>query len=771
LADHLLQRPLCGFIGKVLRQSLFDGVQGKFPSSRHVPSLPVTSSNPSGQHSSDGNSNLWVFTFLPGNVSVSLEPFVLRLRMSQVQTLLEGLWKASNITKIMETKFPGLKQTFDYYDSEERQYLQTFITSLRISDVGQRIVFDPKDYSGFPCNAQCSQLAVVEISGLGSGAASSEHSGEIDPRQRLKRVNTRLKRVKCSPDSDAAINWLVKFESRMRVQKVPFRMAGFASPDGVMHVSHCNVTTTLMVQHEISSDVTREDGTKETIVTQHEMLLVVKQASTTEGLTRLKREAAVLTHLQPTERVAEIWKPEHLSIHLEKGILVCRYHPTPPGGAADIWKSLPEIAELLHELLQTIATLHDQGWIWLGLEARHILFNQNKLDPRNPTLPLRITGLEHAMQVDNNKAVLPSNLEISNALQFKAPECVPGETITGAVDVFAVGLLVKQLLHRNQAHLWEHRTDMAPDERAALLETFNGCVHCRSKRIPSVDAPLIDLIARMLQRDPESRPTASQALHEMEPWFSDLISGTGLVLGERSVNKVEGYLDAGTGQFIWPVELETTVVEDCRDRSRLTSYCRVLASLDTCLNACLAVYSGRPVSKSYLMWLKYYGLHTHSSNDGSFMGWDGRRQCNGIFDFEYYIQTRKVVHFFIYPNSPSLLIYPNSPNHNKNGYCVQVASLIDAPIAGNEANAHFQWLDHPMTPDAPGAPMFARTTVARAIGSITAHEPVLVSYGREYAESVFAELNKKSDVVVSAHTDCVKYFCRELLTCLSTEAS
>jgi hypothetical protein len=48
-----------------------------------------------------------------------------------------------------------------------------------------------------------------------------------------------------------------------------------------------------------------------------------------------------------------------------------------------------------------------------------------------------------------------------------------------------------------------------------------------------------------------------------------------------------------------------------------------------------------------------------------------------------------------------------------------------------------------MRPDAPGAPMFARTTLVKAIKPIKAHQPVLVPYGREYKESVFDKLAAK----------------------------
>ena len=71
-------------------------------------------------------------------------------------------------------------------------------------------------------------------------------------------------------------------------------------------------------------------------------------------------------------------------------------------------------------------------------------------------------------------------------------------------------------------------------------------------------------------------------------------------------------------------------------------------TVDTDKGARVANCSWRPVTKKYLMFLKYLGLHMHSLNDGSAMGWDGRRQCNGIFDINYHVKTKKVQYFLIF---------------------------------------------------------------------------------------------------------------------------
>ena len=79
-------------------------------------------------------------------------------------------------------------------------------------------------------------------------------------------------------------------------------------------------------------------------------------------------------------------------------------------------------------------------------------------------------------------------------------------------------------------------------------------------------------------------------------------------------------------------------------------------TVDTDKGARVANCSWRPVTKKYLMFLKYLGLHMHSLNDGSAMGWDGRRQCNGIFDINYHVLYGASAHI-AFPISCILILY------------------------------------------------------------------------------------------------------------------
>ena len=306
--------------------------------------------------------------------------------------------------------------------------------------------------------------------------------------------------------------------------------------------------------------------------------------------------------------------------------------------------SLPEIEEICYELLLALSAVHDSGWIWLGLKQGHILFNLYKLDPRNPTCPLRIIEFENAMQIGSGGyAVLPFDLKIMDSLKQRAPECAPGANITTAVDMHAVGMYLKSLLHRCQSKVWENSEGLSQDERAAILRNFNICVYDESKQI-SDDNKLLDLIEMLLKDDPAERPTAKDALRKLQQWKS-YQHMEDLQLGTVSEEDIPGYLDPVTGRFVWPVLVQNTVVEDCRVPNRLTTYVLVMCAVDTPRKKRVAIFSGRPAPKKFLMFLKYLGLHTHALNDGSLMGYDGRRLCNGIFDKLFYIKTKKVISF------------------------------------------------------------------------------------------------------------------------------
>ena len=105
-------------------------------------------------------------------------------------------------------------------------------------------------------------------------------------------------------------------------------------------------------------------------------------------------------------------------------------------------------------------------------------------------------------------AMLPSNVEITNVLQWSAPESIQGAKISTAVDMYTLGMLIKSFLHSDQAPKWTEARGLARKERVALLKNFNNSVYDDCTCLP-YNHPLLDLIERLLQDDAALRPRLS----------------------------------------------------------------------------------------------------------------------------------------------------------------------------------------------------------------------------------------------------------------------
>ena len=108
-------------------------------------------------------------------------------------------------------------------------------------------------------------------------------------------------------------------------------------------------------------------------------------------------------------------------------------------------------------------------------------------------------------------AMLPSNVEITNVLQWSTPESIQGAKISTAVDMYTLGMLIKSFLHSDQAPKWTEARGLARKERVALLKNFNNSVYDDCTCLP-YNHPLLDLIERLLQDDASLRPTDRDCL-------------------------------------------------------------------------------------------------------------------------------------------------------------------------------------------------------------------------------------------------------------------
>ena len=179
----------------------------------------------SGQPAHD-NIHLGSFhlTFLPGRHDKKSKPLLLILCLAEVEKLLEGLWKASQVSKSLEKSFPGLSSIYQSYTDSEKLSIQNQISLLEIPSEGLRYALDPKvclhgdrqNHGSVTVEAAPLQTSLNDRMSLRSSAAVPIH---------------------CASYADI-LNLLLKKYSYLQLQKIPFRLSGFSKDIyGLLHES------------------------------------------------------------------------------------------------------------------------------------------------------------------------------------------------------------------------------------------------------------------------------------------------------------------------------------------------------------------------------------------------------------------------------------------------------------------------------------------------------------------------------------------------------
>ena len=312
LAEYMLSQPLTGFIGKRLRKSLF---------------------------SNEDMTKRWKITVLPGKNDRKSQPLQLSLNLSQVQDLLEGLWCGSSMSSVFAA-FPGLRKIYNGYENNEKKAIQKQISSLEVPSSGLQIRLDPSGSS----------------SGFYHSSNSVGFSAIVGTWHNAKPERTAARPALLTSNTEKGIGWLCNTYCKFKLQKVPFRLSEFTkNVSGMLHCTH-DATVYLMLIPE----VTKKTGSQLEVQTP-EGLLAVKLVESAKGARRLLQEATALMALQSTGRVAELWNPECLKLHLEHGILTTIYHPTLLENNSFKWMSLAETEETLYQLLQVLSVVHESG--------------------------------------------------------------------------------------------------------------------------------------------------------------------------------------------------------------------------------------------------------------------------------------------------------------------------------------------------------------------------------------------------------------------------
>ena len=561
---------------------------------------------------------LYLFKILPGSHETVKMTIDLDVDLSSLAEILEAMMKCKVFPARLGKIFPQIKAHYGMLTPKERENIRSQILKAKIPASGCTVMLDPLKEK-VTCTESGLCTSRVKIKPLVFNSKENTARMWILETFKLHRLHTRHKFVDNIDDQ----------------------------------LSSSKVTCVVLLEEEHNSyNLTKIEEDKRLKRDPFSLLVVAKLARDETGKKKLAQEARALKALQQTRRVPVLWNPQHVDRCLQEGALLASYHPNLHHSTCFLCMSLPEIEELAIELLKAVQCIHAAGWLLNGIRPGHILFNQMKSDPRDPTVPLRFTGLENAFEIEKMQISIDSQwmetagqtysysgCTFEECAAWTAPESKKGfKNATLASDIFSVGLVLNTCLHRSACPVYvppqnEHRQD--------VVAAFNKMVHDARKRL-NLEHWIWNLISSLLVSNPSMRPTAENALQNLcrRQALLDCVHNN-LVLGTVNESPISGFMDS-SGRFIWPVIVTAKVIVDPRNKSRNTLSVNLKSAVHTPEGSVVCRYSGRPCCKEVIMWLALLGCDTHGLSDGALGGWDGRRLANGIFDIFYYIGTERV---------------------------------------------------------------------------------------------------------------------------------
>jgi serine/threonine protein kinase len=168
-------------------------------------------------------------------------------------------------------------------------------------------------------------------------------------------------------------------------------------------------------------------------------------------------------------------------------------------------------AELLYALLSGLSHLHSRGLVHRSVKTDNVLIAE--LD--RPVL----SNFGMACNVNDREAMSRR----CKSPGYSAPEMLSGRRYTEKIDVFSTGVLVYFALSSALPF-------SGPDIGSILRRTLRTEVNFKSKQFDSVSQSMKCLIAALLQRDPDQRPSSISAVRDTwetygahlatRPWMS-----------------------------------------------------------------------------------------------------------------------------------------------------------------------------------------------------------------------------------------------------------
>lgn len=217
-----------------------------------------------------------------------------------------------------------------------------------------------------------------------------------------------------------------------------------------------------------------------------------------------------------------------------------------PSGNLPVERALSILVQVCH----AIEHAHNRGVIHRDVKPENILLTER--DGKADWVKVLDFGVARMV----GEPPVTGHGQISGTAEFIAPELLIGDgQVTPAGDLYALGILFHDAIvgrppfsGKLEVVLHQHMTVNPP----RLLARYAD---------PMIPPQLDDLVARLLLKDPQQRPTAQQTARELEQILTNLVdrmSGQG-ALHEQPTQLLQ-MLERPT-QAVMPIERKTTVVE------------------------------------------------------------------------------------------------------------------------------------------------------------------------------------------------------------------
>lgn len=223
-------------------------------------------------------------------------------------------------------------------------------------------------------------------------------------------------------------------------------------------------------------------------------------------LQKIVKEVQVMRHIGPSLDVVYLYDVFEDDTHVHLVLELCT------GG--ELWSRIrtgtyseAQAASVMRTIFRVIAQCHSKNVVYRDIKPDNFLFLTNKENS-----PLKATDFGLATYFTPGETLTRR----CGTPSYIAPEVV-GRKYTPAADCWSAGVTAYQLLTGRLP--FRDRVNVRPAVKEVLRAVVDDPIDLESDPFPSLSEGARDLLRRLLDRNPETRLTAFEALHH--PWVRE----------------------------------------------------------------------------------------------------------------------------------------------------------------------------------------------------------------------------------------------------------